>query len=50
MKPVLSTLLGVTSTGDGAKQPSPLSYEGRTTPDIPSFGNPYQTYGPFQNV
>ena len=45
VKPVVTMLLNVTSTGDGAKQPNPGAYEGR--PDPASL---YNTYGPFQQI
>ena len=52
VKPVLSAMVDVPYTNAGAKTPTPLSYEGLPTgaPAPVAPPNPYQTYGPFQNI
>ena len=52
MKPVVTRMDEVTSTGAGAKQPGPEFYEGAPTGGPGQFAppTPYSTYGPVQNV
>ena len=38
------------STGTGAKNPTPMSYEGHQAHLPAADPTPFETYGPFQNV
>ena len=52
VKPVLSSMHEMMSTGTGAKNPTPQSYEGNTAglPAMLLAPAPFSQYGPFQNI